>query len=140
MPQEVTEFVYWDETLAVKPNARECWTFCLEAEEILAVSLSATCPIDATLADWPSYREWEAARFDGMPHGRHFVNDSRSVSWEETAFDTPYMLVLVVANASEQTSHVSVRAAVRRSVPSREEWNRRDGGPAPGLRQAKWRG
>jgi hypothetical protein len=140
MPQEITEFVYWDETSTVKPNTRECWTFCLEAEETLAVSLSATCPIDATLADWPSYREWEAARFDGMPHGRHFVNDSRSVSWEETAFDTPYMLVLVIANTSEQTSNVCVRATVRHSLRSREEWNRRDGGPAPRLQQAKQRG
>ena len=140
MAHEVTEFVYWDETSTVKPNARDCWTFCLEAGETLAVSLSATCPIDVTLADWPSYCEWEAARFDGMPRGRHFVNDSRGVSWEETAFEAPYILVLVIANASEQTSHVSVRAAVRHSVRSREEWNRLNGGPARRLRQAKWRG
>lgn len=140
MSYDVREFVYWDETSTIKPYGRECWSFCLEPDETLVISLSATSPIDVTLADWPSYREWEAARFDGMPHGRHFVNDSRGVSWEETAFDTPYMLVLVIVNASEQTSDVSVRATVRDSLRSREEWNRRDGGPAPRLRQAKWRG
>lgn len=140
MPREVTEFVYWDETSTVKPKGRECWSFCLEPDETIIVSLSATSPIDVTLADWPSYRDWESARFDGMPYGRHFANDSRGVVWEQTTFESPYMLVMVVANTSENASQVSLRAAVRQPVRSRKEANVGNDGIGRRLRHAKWRG
>lgn len=113
MSKQVREFVCWSETKTVKAHARECWTLCLEAREILALTLTATSPVDAVLADWPSYHEWEHARFEGMPSRNCFSNDTRNVAWEERVMDPPYMLVLVVANPGDQESVVSMQASVR---------------------------
>jgi hypothetical protein len=140
MPKDVTEFVYWGETTTVKADARQCWTFCLEAHETLVLSVTATRAIDAVLADWPSYSNWEHARFEGMPSGLRFMNDSQSVSWEETVADPPYMLVLVVANPAGQESEVSIKAVIRRAVLPRDEENHDRRGHATYLHSARWRG
>jgi hypothetical protein len=116
----ITDSLYWNATVALQAGAYEQWTFCLEADECLTVSLTATHPIDAVLTDWVAYSDWERAGFEGMPSGHHFVNESRRASWEDTVIDPPYMLVLVVANPSGQESRVSVQAAIRQTMQTAE--------------------
>lgn len=103
-------------SIGAKPrraDTRECWTLCLEARETLVLSLTATRPVDAVLADWPSYSDWEHARFEGMPSGNHFANDSRSISWAEAVIHPPYVLVLAIANPGDEECQVRIQASIR---------------------------
>jgi hypothetical protein len=121
MGQRIADSLYWTESLTVKPAMCECWTLCLEAGEVVTLSLTSTHPIDAVLTDWAAYSDWERARFEGMPSGHNFVNDNRRASWEEMVTDPPYVLVLVVANPAEEDSRVSIEAAVRRKMQTAED-------------------
>jgi hypothetical protein len=133
MGQRIADSLYWNESVTVKPAMRECWTLCLEAGEVLTLSLTSTHPIDAVLTDWDAYSDWERARFEGMPSGHNFVNDSRRTSWEQLVTDPPYVLVLVVANPTAEESHVTVQAAVQGSVQAAE--NQTQNAPSNGMKR-----
>ena len=72
--------IQWIETVELAPGARESWVCCLEPGEIVAVSLSASGPVDAALVDLDAYETWEPA--DEMPSSPRFANDTRSVDWQ----------------------------------------------------------
>jgi hypothetical protein len=121
MGQRIADTLYWSGSATVKAAMHECWTLCLEAGEVLTLSLTSTHPIDAVLTDWDAYSDWERARFEGMPAGHNFVNDSRHTSWEEVVTDPPYVLVLVVANPVAEDNRVSIEASVRRIMQTAED-------------------
>jgi hypothetical protein len=133
MGQRIDDSLYWNESVTVKPATRECWTLCLEAGEVLTLSLTSTHPIDAVLTDWDAYSDWECAQFEGMPSGHNFVNDSRRASWEEVVTDPPYVLVLVVANPAAEESRVSIEAAVRRMMQT--EHDQTQSAPSNGMKK-----
>jgi hypothetical protein len=108
--------LYWSESATVKAARCECWTLCLEPGEVLTLSFTATHPIDAVLTDWDAYGDWERARFEGMPSGHNFVNNSQRASWDEVVTEPPYILVLVVANPAEEESCLSIETTVRRRM------------------------
>jgi len=72
--------IQWIETVELAPGARESWVCCLEPGEIVAVSLSASAPVDAALVDLDAYETWDAT--DEMPSSPRFANDTRSVEWQ----------------------------------------------------------
>ena len=110
------EAIQWIETVELAPGARESWVCCLEPGEIVAVSLSASGPVDAALVDLDAYETWEPA--DEMPSSPRFANDTRSVDWQAQPSSPLYTVVLVVFNPGVQS--VQVKAIVK-ALPSEHQ-------------------
>ena len=108
--------IQWIETVELAPGARESWVCCLEPGEIVAVSLSASAPVDAALVDLDGYETWDQA--DEMPSSPRFANDTRSVEWQAQPSSPLCTVVLVIFNPGVHS--VQVKAIVE-ALPSEHQ-------------------
>ena len=106
--------IQWIETVELAPGARESWVCCLEPGEIVAVSLSASGPVDAALVDLDAYETWDAT--DEMPSSPRFANDTRSVEWQAQPSSPLCTVVLVIFNPGVHS--VQVKAIVKALPPA----------------------
>jgi hypothetical protein len=119
MVQEITG-EYWNEVIVIKAASCACVIFCLEPNESVHLSLTATDRVDVALSDWEAYRDWERHGFEGMPDTCIFANNTESVSWRDRENGPPYVKVLIVSNPGEEDTRAAVSATtIPRSQPGK---------------------
>ena len=100
--------IQWIETVELAPGARESWVCCLEPGEIVAISLSASVPVDAALVDLDAYETWDAT--DEMPSSPRFANDTCSVEWQAQP-SSPLSTVVLASSTPASTLFRSRRSS-----------------------------
>jgi hypothetical protein len=94
----------WTETLRLRSAETVTSVYCLEPNEVISITSSATNPIKLAILDWRRYLRWE--RESTISLDWHVVTTRRIVSGALSATDPPYAIVFVVSNPSHQTADV----------------------------------
>ncbi len=96
----------WIEKLSLRPFEITPSVCCLEPNEAISITLTATNPIGAEVLDWRSYRRWERG---GPPKSRFRV--ARTFKRTASAHDPPYIVVLLISNPGAEGADVFVEIA-----------------------------
>jgi hypothetical protein len=96
----------WSEKLSLRPFEITPSVCCLEPNEAISITLTATNPISAEVLDWRSYRRWERGK--PLKSGVRLVRRFKQTA---SAEDPPYTVVLLITNPGTEGADVFVEIA-----------------------------
>ena len=103
---QMSRIEVWTEKLRLRPFEITPSVWCLEPNEAISITLTATKPIRAEVLDWRSYRRWER----GNPLKSPF-SVTRTFKQTTSAEHPPYTVVLLISNPGAEGADVVVEIA-----------------------------